>query len=363
MDRIDLKTLQKDKIIYERRGVVEVFTMKSIITNKIYCIKKMFIESIREANDKTNEILAMSKLNHAHLIPIISCMLDGPDRQIDSVVIIMNYYSEGDLEKLIQSKKSSRVNWSELEIFHYLNQLVSALSYMQRNSVCHRDLKPQNIFVDDQGRTLKIGDLGSSRIVTIESEDDYSIVGTPLYLSPIVRDAYAKSLANGHSRLNHNPYKSDIYSLGLIMLYMASFKNPAGLTNLNTLEQSLKQRLQEIQKNYPNLFNVLSWMLCIDETRRPDFFDLEKYLNQIFGAQTQQVKVSCQNCSAEVLNNEIQEISGSQYCQTCFQHYQKQHTCSSCFQLIVPENLINVNGVVFCKRCLINIDTFEEDKL
>jgi serine/threonine protein kinase len=60
---------------------------------------------------------------------------------------------------------------------------------MHEKRIMHRDLKPANIFIaaDD---TLKIGDLGLGREFSSGTIEAYSKVGTPLYMSPEVKNYY-----------------------------------------------------------------------------------------------------------------------------------------------------------------------------
>jgi serine/threonine protein kinase len=60
---------------------------------------------------------------------------------------------------------------------------LSALSYIHRNRIGHRDLKAENILFSREGK-LKLADFGLARIM--DKISDYSRVGTPYYLAPEV---------------------------------------------------------------------------------------------------------------------------------------------------------------------------------
>lgn len=62
----------------------------------------------------------------------------------------------------------------------YASQLVIALEYLHSNNICYRDIKPENILIDERG-FLKFIDLGLSKV--IEDRTD-TICGTPQYLAP-----------------------------------------------------------------------------------------------------------------------------------------------------------------------------------
>lgn len=68
-----------------------------------------------------------------------------------------------------------------------LPQVCSAVKHMHERRMMHRDLKPSNIFITVDGR-LKLGDLGLSRYFSSKTLQAVSVVGTPYYMSPEVRE-------------------------------------------------------------------------------------------------------------------------------------------------------------------------------
>jgi serine/threonine protein kinase len=181
---------------------------------------------------------------------------------------------------------------------------------MQGFNVCHRDLKPQNIFIKDS--SLKIGDLGSSRSLSYKAlRDDFSITGTPLYLSPALRLAYARSLNGGSSNVNHNPFKSDVFSLGLVLLYMASLEEVNSLAVVEGLQREIDRRLEIIRENYPVVFELIRNMLVIEEDQRVDFLECFKILEKFF--------VFCEFCREKKVFNECLKKVDRFYCKECLQ--------------------------------------------
>jgi tRNA A-37 threonylcarbamoyl transferase component Bud32 len=70
------------------------------------------------------------------------------------------------------------------QIVHYFLEVLSALSRLHANRVVHRDIKPQNVFVDAQGRAV-LGDLGIAKAPASADETRQGQVpGTPLYMAP-----------------------------------------------------------------------------------------------------------------------------------------------------------------------------------
>merc|ERR1719163_1739026 len=102
---------------------------------------------------------------------------------------------------------------SEGQIWEYMRQLSSALSYMQTKRIMHRDVKPANIFLAEDG-TLKLGDLGLGRFFSSQTMEAFSKVGTPLYMSPEVLKG------NGYDM------KSDVWSLGCVFYELCVCRSP-----------------------------------------------------------------------------------------------------------------------------------------
>ena len=94
-----------------------------------------------------------------------------------------------------------------MTVARIIRNLADALDHSHHMGVVHRDIKPGNVLIDDQGRPRLI-DFGLARRADFESDltREGAIVGTPAYMSP--------EQAQGHSRQVDE--RSDVYSLGVI---------------------------------------------------------------------------------------------------------------------------------------------------
>ena len=92
---------------------------------------------------------------------------------------------------------------------------------------------------------VKIADFGASKSgVEKDMASEASLAGTPSYLSPVLRGALRDYEESGEieclRQIQHNIYKSDVYSLGLMFYYVITFIRPM----LNVPNQMLARRIQ-----------------------------------------------------------------------------------------------------------------------
>jgi serine/threonine protein kinase len=87
--------------------------------------------------------------------------------------------------------------------------------------MCHRDMKPANMFLNPANGEIKVIDFGESKDYFKDADDGgvgtmATIRGTPQYLSPILWKAHVED--GGNTRhVVHNLFKSDVFSTGLIL--------------------------------------------------------------------------------------------------------------------------------------------------
>ncbi|KAI9128151.1 hypothetical protein K1719_001144 [Acacia pycnantha] len=119
---------------------------------------------------------------------------------------------------LFDSEKQRLFNW--FERFKIIGGIAQGLSYLHEHSrlkVIHCDLKPSNVLLDNK-MNPKISDFGMARMIAIDEDQGSTnrVVGTYGYMSP-------EYLMNGEFS-----EKSDVFSLGVIILEMLSSKRNAG---------------------------------------------------------------------------------------------------------------------------------------
>lgn len=151
------------------------------------------------------EALAVGTLSHDHILPLYDFGEQRP-----WYYLVMPFIEGGTLRDYLL--KRERLTLEEAESFLY--QIASALQYAHDHGVVHRDVKPSNILLRPDGHAYLV-DFGLAKAKQ-ESESLTHIgamIGTPEYMAP--------EQSNGQ-----NDYRSDIYSLGIILYQMLTGRVP-----------------------------------------------------------------------------------------------------------------------------------------
>ncbi|OMJ92256.1 hypothetical protein SteCoe_5026 [Stentor coeruleus] len=355
MERITLEDIDLVSSLYTNQACeIKIGRLKRR-PEELICIKKLLIKNVDDARKYNDECLNMANANHPNIIRLRWAFFGGIERNLHSQYIIMDYFPEGDLSVLLNKRIEMNSLWTENELLDFFSQLVSAYKYLQTLNICHRDIKPQNIFVANNGTKLIVGDLGSSRHIYGEI---FTVIGTANYFSPLVREGYAKSLTTNIEKIVHNPFKSDVYSLGLVFLYMTSLKGVSELGNLVNLPQLIQGRISELSSNYNRVKILLYKMLAIDEQERPNFYGLDTILSVIIN------KFQCQGCKEIYDQNDFFVCSGEKMCKFCLKNFEcfpeNPILCVLCSQRI--ESDMQCSCSIAFSRCFICKDYLHQGK-
>lgn len=313
MEGITLNSVTIEKVLYNQTGVVEVSAVRRkdpSRSHEVLCMKKVFVDSIHDANEKLRESLLMLSVSHPNIVRLFGTCIGGADN-IEYVLLFMEYMPEGDFGKLIKRRISQKGFWTQKEILDYLVQLIPTYAHLQRNGIAHRDIKPENILLAENNKKLKIADFGVSKFIY---DHRHTITGTPLYLSPLAREAYTSLVNYNGYNLVHNAYKSDVYSLGLILLLMTTLMNLSDFSKLDPRQGKIIQVINELSNSYSKIKILLQLMLNYNEENRPDFLQLEELLKQLIESPD---NFTCKVCKGSKPENEFYIFENESTCKYC----------------------------------------------
>ncbi|CAD52295.1 CAMK/CAMKL protein kinase [Plasmodium falciparum Santa Lucia] len=171
------------------------------------------------------------------------------------VCLIMEYAINGDLKNYIKNKFNGFL--SEKEAHDLFLQIVKGVYYCHSKHIVHRDLKLENILLDEK-MTCKIADFGLSDFVNVD-QNIKTEAGTKAYIAPEI-------IFN--QTINYSVFKLDIWSLGILLFIMTQ-----GFAPFKYMEKELKN-FESNTLNYANdisddLKDLISLMLNVDPNKRP----------------------------------------------------------------------------------------------
>ena len=228
---------------------------------------------LRKAEDEAKIALAHP---HPHITPCLGFVReDNPAG--GHFVYIFSPYMVGSLYDDLNRRASTipKRYYSEDELQGLANQLQDAFCHLQTLNIAHRDIKPHNILLDAEGQA-KLCDFGFAKYISMEGESSHSLLFTSGYLSPALREAH---IMGDRDHVQHNPFKSDVFSLGVTLAHLSLLALPKPLTEFKNLQQFIDSELSNLGSRYsPRWVEMLRPMLTVKETHRPDFLQLRNPL-------------------------------------------------------------------------------------
>ena len=250
-------------VVYKGHDIIEDKTVAVKILKDEYVSNEEFIRRFK------NESRAIAVLSHTNIVKVFDVSF-GETMQY----IVMEYIDGITLKQLIEQQGSLR--WKDA--LQYVVQILRGLQHAHDHGIVHRDVKPQNIMVLEDG-TIKVTDFGIARFARSEQKTiTDKAIGSVHYISP------------EQARGDNTDEKSDIYSLGVILYEMLTGKLPfeadsavsVAIMQLqrepelpSSINGSIPHGLEQItmramQKNSEKRYKSASEMLCDLEAFKRD---------------------------------------------------------------------------------------------
>ena len=183
-------------------GFGEVFLIKK--NNQNYALKKIPLPNKLITEDKMKEykemLLILQTLNSENVIKYYTF-----DFRDDCITVLMEYGGDSDLKQLIEEHKNNFKSIEEKIIKSIILQICIGLKEIHKAKLIHRDLTPDNIFINKNNNKVKIGDFSISKKLGFTNQYTKSQIGKQHYIAPELE----KGLKNNT--------KVDIYAFGCII--------------------------------------------------------------------------------------------------------------------------------------------------
>eukprot|EP00735_Rhodelphis_limneticus_P010229 TRINITY_DN294_c0_g1::TRINITY_DN294_c0_g1_i1::g.1614::m.1614 TRINITY_DN294_c0_g1::TRINITY_DN294_c0_g1_i1::g.1614 ORF type:complete len:295 (+),score=81.35,sp/P93101/CDC2_OXYRB/75.17/5e-164,Pkinase/PF00069.20/2.5e-79,Pkinase_Tyr/PF07714.12/2.7e-32,Kinase-like/PF14531.1/6.8,Kinase-like/PF14531.1/0.00085,Kdo/PF06293.9/0.0018,APH/PF01636.18/3.5e+02,APH/PF01636.18/0.032,Choline_kinase/PF01633.15/0.24 TRINITY_DN294_c0_g1_i1:64-948(+) len=275
-------------------GVVYKATDKT--THEVVALKKIRLESEEEGVPSTaiREISLLKELQHVNIVRLRDVI------HSENKLYLVFEFLDQDLKKYMDSVQDVPRNLVKL----YLYQLLRGVAFCHSHRVLHRDLKPQNLLIDNKSGALKLADFGLARafgipvrtytheVVTLWYRAPEILLGSRHYSTPVDMWSIGCILAEMVMKRPLFPGDSEIDELFRIfrMLGTPTEEVWRGVTSLpefkDTFPKWTAQPLQSVVKNLDDAgYDLLTQLLCFDPSKRitaknalnhPFFDDLDK---------------------------------------------------------------------------------------
>ncbi len=118
-----------------------------------YVLKRRQLDNVVERKQFEREVQILQRLRHPHILSMDGFFVDG-----DKGYIVLPFMANGSLDQW-----AARVQPSVAQLRDVMRTVLGALAYLHASGVIHRDLKPQNILIDDEGHPI-ISDFDVSKV-------------------------------------------------------------------------------------------------------------------------------------------------------------------------------------------------------
>lgn len=260
------KTLRNLQIVSElgRGGMGVVYLAEHLQSRKKVAVKSFFPELIRDPlfRERINRgVKILARLYHPYIIQYTDLFEES-----GQLFLVMEYVEGKELSSLIKQKGKL----SEEEALPIIRDILSGLGFAHSEGIIHRDMKPSNVMVGNDGRT---------RIM------DFGIAFTEWEKRSIVRSYTSPEQIRHPEDIDH---RSDIYSVGIIMFEMLTGDVPFdGDRVSNVLERQLNAPASEPVERNPEIAAALSKIILKAMEKRPEqrYQSCEEFLQSIITLQ------------------------------------------------------------------------------
>ncbi|KAL0877399.1 hypothetical protein Bca101_027104 [Brassica carinata] len=196
-------------------------------------VKRLYERSLKRVEQFKNEIEILKSLKHPNLVILYGCT----SRHSRELLLVYEYISNGTLADHLHGDRAEPRPLCWPVRLNIAIKTASALSFLHKSGIIHRDVKTINILLDED-YTVKVADFGLSRLFPMDKTHiSTAPQGTPGYVDPEYYQCY---------RLNE---KSDVYSFGVVLTELISSKEAVDITRHHHDINLANMAVSKIQNN------------------------------------------------------------------------------------------------------------------
>ncbi|XP_010660403.1 LEAF RUST 10 DISEASE-RESISTANCE LOCUS RECEPTOR-LIKE PROTEIN KINASE-like 1.4 isoform X2 [Vitis vinifera] len=175
---------------------------------RVVAVKRLYENNFKRVEQFMNEVQILTRLQHQNLVKLYGCT----SRRSRELLLVYEYIPNGTVADHLHGKQanSGSITWPvRLSI---AIETANALAYLHESEIIHRDVKTNNILLDNNFQ-VKVADFGLSRLFPTDvTHVSTAPQGTPGYVDPEYHQCYQLTS------------KSDVYSFGVVLMELISSK-------------------------------------------------------------------------------------------------------------------------------------------
>ncbi|KAM6178127.1 rhodopsin kinase GRK1 [Rhynchocyon petersi] len=230
-----------------RGGFGEVSACQMKATGRMYACKKLNKKRLKKRNGYQGAIVEKKILEKVHSRFIVS-LAYAYETKMD-LCLVMTIMNGGDVRYHIYNVNEENPGFEEPRAVFYTAQIISGLEHLHQRRIVYRDLKPENVLLDNDGN-IRISDLGLAVELKDGENKTKGYAGTPGFMAPEL--------------LRSEEYDSsvDYFALGVTLYEMIAARGPFRARGEKVEAKDLKQRILTDSVTYSEKFSKASKDFC-----------------------------------------------------------------------------------------------------
>ncbi|XP_069771755.1 rhodopsin kinase GRK1-like [Narcine bancroftii] len=228
-------------------GFGEVSACQMRATGKMYANKKLNKKRLKKRKGHEAAIMEKQILAKVHNRFIVSLAYAFQTKY--ELCLVMTLMNGGDLRFHIYSVDEKNPGFEESRACFYAAQIICGLEHLHQHRIIYRDLKPDNVLLDDAGH-VRISDMGLATQLKEGRDQTKGYAGTPGFMAP--------EMLKGE----HYDFSVDYFTLGVTLYEMVAAMGPFRVRGEKVENQEVTRRTLDDAVQYPLSFSTDCKALC-----------------------------------------------------------------------------------------------------